>query len=399
MKKIMIIGANCEKTPLLKKARELGYYIIATDNFFQKEGFSYADKFFVADPRDLTKMDEIFKQVKPDGVISDECDYSMFSVAYLTNKYGLPGPNMDSLMITNNKYLQRKIASKIKIKQPKFCLCMTYKEVQAAVKDLGLPVMLKPLDNRGSIGVSRVLKMRDLEKAFFNTIANSYGRQILVERLVKGQVVTVEGLYLDKFLNLSFSTKKMHPQYSDNAMYLRYPGNLSSKIVRKIYKMNEKIVKACQINFGLTHTEFIVDGDKINFLEIANRGGGVNISNIIIPYLTGLDICKLLIAFSLGKKVKILPKPIKSKGFCILHFFNFGQGRVKKIKNVKKVKKLKGVLALKIFFKKGDYLGNIKTALNRPGFMIVGANNLDKCHSIISKAKNEIIIELEKKKE
>ena len=394
MKKILIIGANWEQAPLLRKAKELGHYVIATNPYSQGEGFKYSDKSYVVNPRDLTQIDEIFRKTRPDGVIADECDYSMFTVAYLVNKYRLSGPSMDSLIITNNKYLQRKMGLRAAIMQPEFRLCMTYKEVKTAVKELDLPVMLKPLDNRGSIGVSRVIKKGDLEGAFFRTIANSHGRQMLVEKLVKGHVVTVEGLYLNRFINLSFSTKKMHPQYPDNAMFLRYPGNLRSKVIKKLYKINEKIVKACQINFGVTHSEFIVDGEKINFLEIANRGGGVHISNLIIPAITGIDVCKLLINSAMGKDFSLKGVSRKTRSnFALLHFFDFGKGKVIKIKNLNKATKLNGVLALRLNFKPGDFLADIKTAVNRPGFVIVVGKTLEECNLIISKIEETLKIE------
>ena len=57
-----------------------------------------------------------------DFVISDECEYSGYACAYLANKYNLPGPSLKALTITNNKYLQRILATKIKIPQPKFDL-------------------------------------------------------------------------------------------------------------------------------------------------------------------------------------------------------------------------------------------------------------------------------------
>jgi len=394
MKKIMIIGANWEQEPLLKKAKAMGLYVIATNPYPGAEGFKYSDENYVVNPRDLQKLDEIFQRTHPNAIIADECDYSMFAVAYLINKYKLPGPKMDSLIITNNKYLERKYAEKGNIPQPKFKLCMTFNEVTKAVKQLGLPVMLKPLDNRGSIGVCRVDRIQDLKNAFFEALANSHSRQMLVEEFVPGNVVTVEGLYADRFYNLSFSTKKMHPKYSDNAMHLQYPGNLPNFVVEKLYFFNNNLIKEIGINFGLTHSEFIINENKIHFLEIANRGGGVHISNKIIPAITSIDISRLIISNAMGENVVVrnfINNEYK-KNYSILHFFDFGEGKVSEIKNVEKLKAIKGVLALRLNFKVGDYLGNIKTAINRPGFVIVAGDTINGCCSTIKKIENTLKI-------
>jgi len=397
MKKIMIIGASWEQVPLIKKAKEMGFYIIATHTYPNAEGFEFANETYVIDSRDLLKFDELFQKAKPDAVIADACDYSMCAVAFLTAKYNLPGPNLDSLLVTNNKYLQRQCAKIIKIPQPRYRLCMTYEETKKALDELGLPVMIKPLDNRGSIGICRVEKKSDLKKAFLEAMANSHSRQILVETSLPGKVVTVEGIIADKFYNLSFSTKKMHPQYPDNAMHLQYPGNLPQALVRRLYNYNKKLVKQIGINFGLTHSEFIVDSKNVYFLEIANRGGGVHISNIIIPAITGIDTSKLLILGAYGKKLKKTDISLKNKGrYSYLHFFDFGVGKVRKIHGLEQAKTLKGVLAIRLNFKAGDILKSMKTAVQRPGFVIVVGDSLNSCDSLLDKVEKTITVELDK---
>ena len=396
MKKVMIIGANWEQEPLLQKAKEMGLYVIATNPYSEAEGFKYSDKSYIVEHRDLQKLDDIFQKTQPDAVIADECDYSMFAVAYLTDKYNLPGPKIDSLIITNNKYLQRLVAKKNGIPQPNYLLCMTFTEVIEAVDILGLPVMLKPIDNRGSIGISKVEQKDDLKRAFFDAIANSHSRQIIVEEFVPGNIVTVEGIYTDTFYNLSFSTKKMHPKFLSNAMHLQYPGDLPDNVINKIYEMNIDIIKQIGIDFGLTHSEFIVNDNEINFLEIANRGGGVHISNKILPYITDIDLPEIILNSAFGNDAPLndFKQPVSGK-FSLLHFFDFGSGKVKYIKNLENAKMIKGVLAIRLNFTTGDALGNIETALNRPGFVIVASKSLDECESIISQVENEISIEFE----
>lgn len=396
MKKVMIIGANWEQEPLLQKAKEMGLYVIATNPYSEAEGFKYSDESYIVEPRDLQKLDEIFQKTQPNAVISDECDYSMFAVAYLTDKYNLPGPKIDSLIITNNKYLQRLAAKKIGIFQPNFILCMTFTEVINAVDKIGLPVMLKPIDNRGSIGINKVEHKDDLKRAFFDAIANSHSRQIIVEKFVLGNIITVEGIYTDTFYNLSFSTKKMHPEFPSNAMHLQYPGNLSDNVIEKIYAINTNLIQQIGIDFGFTHSEFIVNGDEINFLEIANRGGGVHISNKILPSITGLDLTRINLNCAFGNNAPLNNlNQYTPEFFSLLHFFDFGSGKVKSIKNLDNAKQIKGVLAIRLNFTIEDVLGDIETALNRPGFVIVVSESLNECESIISQVENEMTIEFE----
>lgn len=392
IKRIMIIGANWEQEPLLKKAKEMGLYIIATNPYPGAEGFKYSDEDYIVNPRDLQRLDEIFKKTLPGAVIADECDYSMFAVAYLTNKYKLPGPKMDSLMITNNKYLERKFAERANILQPKYKLCMTFEEVVKASDEIGLPVMLKPVDNRGAIGVKRVNSVSELKTTFYDTLPQTHARQILVEEYIGGdRQVSVEGLYVGKFCNLTFSCKQKYPSASVDK-HLEFPGKLPENLLRKLYMINEKLVKTIGIDYGLTHTEFIVKDEQPYLLEVHNRGCGINVSNKLIPAITGIDVPQVLISSALGEKVSI-DDFLKKRRFGILHFFDFGRGKVLRIENTDTVKNMDGVLTLWINFKVGDYLKNIETGPSRHGCIIVVGDTIIKCYSTIKKIENIIKID------
>lgn len=396
MKKIMIIGATWEQLPLLEQAKKMGLYVIATDPNPDAEGFQYADAKYIVNPRDLIQLDQIFFKEKPDAIISDECDYSIFAVAYLTQKYNLPGPKIDSSLITGNKYLQRKCAQKDRIPQPEFKLCFSYHDTEEAVDQLGLPVVIKPIDNRGSIGISKIENIKNLKIGFFNAIANSYSRELIVEKFIEGLVVTVEGIYTDKFYNLTFSTKVMHPDYQFNAMQLAYPGNLAEKVKERLYAFTSRIVAETGINFGLTHTEFIVNDEEIYFIEIANRGGGVNISNKIVPSVTGIDVSDLLIKSAFGERIPLDRFfPLPEMRCCILHFFDFGSGKLKKIANIDTIRSIKGILGIRINIKKGDLLGDIETAVHRPGFIIVTGKDNSGCLDLIREVEHKLKVKVE----
>ena len=395
MDKIMIIGANWEQEPLLSKAKEMGLYVITTNPYPEAEGFKYANESYVVDARDLQKLDEVFHKAQPNAVIADECDYSIFAVAYLTNKYKLPGPKIDSLLITNNKYLERKFAAKGGITQPEYRLCMTYNETVEAVDELGLPVMLKPVDNRGAIGVRKLETKDKLESTFYYALLHSHARQLLVEEYIDGTIqVNIEGVFLNEFFNLTFSDKQKYPGACVD-MHLHYPGRLPEDLIEKLYALNKRLVKAIGIDYGLTHTEFIVKDNQPYLLEVHNRGAGINVSNKIVPAVTGVDIAEILILSSLGREVSLEKFPRKRR-HAILHFFNFGRGKVYETINVDSVKQIEGVLTLWLNFKPGDYLQDIETGPSRHGCVIVAGDTIEACNAIIKRVGETLKVQFVK---
>ncbi len=69
--------------------------------------------------------------------------------------------------------------------------------VHAAVRGLGLPVIVKPASEGSSVGVSRVFAEDDLDHA--QALAETYPGDLLVERLIEGDELTV-GLLDDEVL-------------------------------------------------------------------------------------------------------------------------------------------------------------------------------------------------------
>jgi len=369
--KLFFIGVGWEQSPYIRKANNLGIDTYTTSPVFS---------------RDIVARERLFNMYKPDAILSDACDYSLFTQSFLAHKYGLPGPDIYSATLSNNKFMQRD-AVKYKVQQPDYRLCLTLEQAKMATYELGYPVVIKPIDSRGSLGVYKINNEEMLDKLFYESIKHSPARQLIVEQFVPGKIVTVEGLYADKFYNLTYSTKTMHSEHTENAMELRYPGNLDKETVGKLYAVNERVAEAFRINFGLMHSEFIINKDGIHFLESTNRGGGVHTATKIVPEVTGVDIPQFLINSAFGKKTKI---KIKSGKHCFLHFFDFGVGMVKQIENYKKVQSIKGVLDFRLNFARGDYLEEITTAVSRPGFVIVSGDTVKDCKKTIADVEDTL---------
>lgn len=301
--KIMLIGVGWEQLPLVRKAKEKGLSVVATTSW---DGDIPADKVYHADSRDLDSLEQIFLKEKPDAVLADECDYSMYATAYLTEKYRLPGPSLEALTITNNKYLQRQYAGKCGVLQPDYQLCWSSQQAAAFAEERGYPIIIKPVDNRGSIGVSIVNSERELPEAWFAAVKNSHSRLCLAEQYIAGDVVTADGFCSGgAFHFLSAATRDTYPGRPTVAKAVYYPGLLSASQMESLEKKVMTLTREMGIGFGFVHVEFILDKKSGEFwlVEIANRGGGIFTSNILLPYITGVDLsdCYIDIAFGIDK--------------------------------------------------------------------------------------------------
>ena len=288
-RKIMLIGVGWEQLPLVYKAKEKGFAVVATTSW---SGEIPADVIYRVESRDLDELEKIFQKEKPDAVLADECDYSMYAVAYLTEKYHLPGPSLKALTITNNKFLQRQCGTSCGILQPEYTLCWSWEQARQFAAERGYPIVIKPVDNRGSIGVCVVHSDQELRESWFEAVKNSHSRLVIAEEYINGSVVNVDG-YCHKggFTFLSAGTREVYSDRTTVAKALYYPGLLTKEQFAQLEENSAKIVAEIGISYGFIHIEYLLErkSGKFWLVEIANRGGGVTTSNTNLPCINSVD--------------------------------------------------------------------------------------------------------------
>lgn len=375
MKKVLVINIGWEQEPLLKKLNQMDVEIFGIHyNKDYIKSVQYTDV-MVCDLRDLNKILEFAKKTRPDAVISDECDYSHFAQAVVCENLKLRGPSVYNAQIASNKYLQRSLAKEKNLKIPTFLLCSNKDDVVAFANLHGFPLIIKPVDNRGSFGVNKISSELDIESAYEDAMVNSHSRLVIIEEFIEGMHITVDGyIYNGVPLSLAAASKIKYPQKDfiiDNEIV--YPAVLDSNIYEKALHNAEEVARELGFTFGFTHGEFIIDKDNNIYLtEMANRGGGVYTSELIVPYVCENDILQNYIDDVLGIDLNV-PKRIGSRS-CMMKFFTIsGKGTIKSIKGIKKIESLDNVLKLTFFKKAGDTLGALKSGVDRDGMIIISA--------------------------
>lgn len=67
-----------------------------------------------------------------------------------------------------------------------------------------------------------------------------------------------------------------------------FPTTAETELAERVCALNTRIITGFGLKQGITHSEFIMDGDQIYLMETAARGGGVYISSDLIHLSTGL---------------------------------------------------------------------------------------------------------------
>ena len=172
----MVIGASWEQVPLLRKARDVGCDVFATNGVANPSGFELANASEIVDPRDLTQILEVAKANSVWGVTADQCDYSNYAANFVRQMLSLPSADLAGAQLTTNKHWMRVRCHQNHVVQPRFQACRTLADVQAAVDLIDYPIIVKPVDNRGSFGVRRVDDPADVDTVLLGAVHPAAGQ-------------------------------------------------------------------------------------------------------------------------------------------------------------------------------------------------------------------------------
>lgn len=197
MKKIMILGASILQLPAIKKAKELGLYVIAVDMDCNAVGFPYADLPLVISTLDTENVLKAAEEHHIDGIMTIASDRPMNTVAVVAEKLGLTSVSVDTALKATNKFEMRKALQDFGVPVPRFARVSDIKAFREALATMTPPVILKPVDNSGSRGIFKLDRYDDpdaVDAAYNYTKGFSQSGDIIVEEFMTGREVSVETL-------------------------------------------------------------------------------------------------------------------------------------------------------------------------------------------------------------
>ena len=339
-KNILIIGAGDFQLPLVQRA-SLSYNVLLAAPVVSDVFKPYIADALLIDVRDKEGILAYAREKSICGVITDQTDIAVRSVAYVAENLGLPGIGYETGCLFTDKSLMRKRMAELGIKLLPNRTVSSFDEALAYYREIGGNVIIKPLDTQGSRGVQICRSEEELEAKYAEAARWSSNHNVLIERFATGREFLVEGLSLDyEFRNLCIGDTLYFDLPDAFAAKSRiFPTEADDGLRQRVLDLNTRIITGFHLKQGLTHSEYIMDGDDIYLIETAARGGGVFISSDLIHYSCGLDTEGFLLDIATGQQ-KGLP-PIKPQQ-CVCGYLAFyiPVGKVVRVSGVREVQEL-----------------------------------------------------------
>ncbi|MCQ4745313.1 MULTISPECIES: ATP-grasp domain-containing protein [Blautia] len=394
MKKIMILGASILQLPAIKKAKEMGLQVIAVDMDAEAVGFKEKDVVCeVISTIDTEKILNTAKSYGVDGIMTLASDMPIRSVAIVAKEMGLVGISEQTALKATNKAFMRQCLKEHGVPVPEFFCVNTREEFLKAIeyfKRTNINCIVKPADNSGSRGVDMLSDLSNMEalgKAFAYSKSYSRSGDILVEEYMEGPEVSVETLSIDGECHVIQITDKI----TTNAPYFvemghSEPSALPDEIKQKIVQTTKSAVKAIGIENGPSHTELKITAEGPKIVELGARLGGDNITTHLVPLSTGVNMVECCIRIAIGDKADI---EIKYDKGAAIRYLKADIGEIKEIKGISDAETVKGIQQVSIVKGVGNQSTEIKSSVDRIGFVIAQDITADKavydCISAIKK--------------
>ncbi|MFF5993405.1 ATP-grasp domain-containing protein [Lysinibacillus sp. KU-BSD001] len=306
MKKLLMLGGSHLQIPAIKKAREMGHYVITCDYLEENPGHQYAHEYYNVSTTDREAVLQLAKKLNVDGIVCYVADSGAATVAYVAEKLGLPSYSSKAVHILTNKDRFRQFQLENGFHIPRAKGYRSYEEAKMDFHHFKMPVMIKPVDASGSKGISKIDNIELLQEKVRNALHHSRAKRFIIEEYIEnyGPHVGGDGFCVDGklvfrcFSNEYFSTDRLNPFVS---ILATWPYIMPEHIQTKIHDEIQRVVNLLNMQTGALNFDIRVDDEEnVYIIEIAPRNGG-EWNPHAIKYATGIDLIEYTIKAALGE--------------------------------------------------------------------------------------------------
>ncbi len=332
----MILGAGYNQLQAIKKASQLGYYVITVDYLPDNIGHKFSDHFIDVSTTDKEGVLGAAKALSIDGIITFASDVAVPTAAYVSEKLDFPGYDTDVAIKMSNKGDFRKVQHEYEIRQPNFIIGQELDKIKDGLSGFLSDLVFKPVDTSGSRGISFVKKNTSNKYEHPFLYAQEYSRSstVCVEEFIEGIDISGDGFIVDGKLVFAFFTQKFTNNFLVTGHFL--PLNLEESERKLIIKEIETNCAAVGYKNGPINFDVLLTFGEPVVIEMSPRLGGNGIP-ALIEHNIGIDLTTMSLKFAMGDLSSIPTCNVLEKSCGSLIFGSNHQGVIKNISSSEKV--------------------------------------------------------------
>ena len=377
-KKLIILGGNPETGVLVETANEMGIYTVVIDPNPDAPAKQFALKHYNIDGFDIPNLVKVAKSEAVDGVLVGVADILVPPYLQLCEVLNLPC------------YASKSIIDAFSSKDGFIDACKSYgiqniptynldkNFSRKDVEKIQYPVMVKPVDNGGGVGMSICHNENELRHGVEKAIHNSRAKRFIVERYMNTDDMVAYYTFQDGEIYLSAIadriTTKKQGEASPVCIASVYPSKHTIRYYDNVHPKMCELFKGLSIENGVLAIQYFVEGEQFYAYDPGFRLQG-EAMHIYMDAINKFDHRKMLINFALKGSMGIMDIDDRNdylfggRHACTLWVL-LKDGVIKKIIGINSLKNDPSIIYIMQRFNEGDtvtkdMVGNEKQVLAR----------------------------------
>lgn len=289
-KTVVILGGTRPHAELAKYLRKKEYRTVLIDYLPQPIAKEFVDIHYQESSLDVEAVERISRQEHSSYIMNICTDRAIPPAAFVAERMNLLHPySYETALMATNKNKMKAMMKESGVPTSDFEPVTTVGDLNDL--NLQFPLMVKPSDASGSIGISKVADEKELMVAVSKALSLSRNHQAIVEEFVKGTEIQIDCFVLDGKVNVLDIKEKR--KYTDEGFTLPYgsliPARISEQTKERSYEIGQCISAALNIVNGPLYIQAIATENEVFVIEFGLRFGG-GLSFRILKDMTGVDI-------------------------------------------------------------------------------------------------------------
>lgn len=372
MKKLLLLGSSYGCTEMLRYAKSQGIHTIATDYLEPEYSIAkrHSDEQWMISTADVEQLAEKCRAEGVDAVTSAISEFNLERAMEVSEKLGTPWYcTKEAWAFGRNKRAFKDACKEVGAPVAKdFYVsdALTDEELNA----VEFPVVVKPIDQAGNVGVSYCYDKEQLVKAYHEAKEVSPSGNIIIEKMLQGEELFGYYVLAEGEASLMM-VEGMYAQPGQPKNRYSVETTSCNHINHYIEEINDHIIRVLKhigCTDGVAWVQAMLDSDGHFYL--VEMGYRMASDLVFIPFkrVGHFDLVKWMVDYSMGKKWTAADLPKSQSGpfkrcACSYMLWNSREGTIGSIEGLDEVAAMDNVV-LECLRYVGDELSGIHPLVN-----------------------------------
>ena len=271
-KKALLCGSGELGKEVAIELQRYGVEVVALDKYANAPAMQVAHRSHVLSMLDGKKLREVIETERPDYIIPEvEAIATDTLVALEKEGYSVTPTATAAYLTMNREGIRRLAAEQLGLPTSPYKFASTREEFEEAVKEIGMPCVVKPIMSSSGHGQSVVRTADDIDKSWH--YAQEGGRagagRVIVEGVVQFDYEITQ-LTVRHSAGTTFLKPVGHVQVDGDYRESWQPQVMSEKALQKAQDIARKVTDALG-GYGIFGVELFIKGDDVLFSEVSPR--------------------------------------------------------------------------------------------------------------------------------